>query len=84
MRATAPSAGEEVVILVSAEHHTLDSVTPWMPDHGHGISEERVLTDVDGGTEAAFTYSMPGWWEVEFVLDHHGESELVTIGWTVE
>ena len=45
------------------------TVTPWMPDHGHGISEPPVVVEDAGIYTVTFAYSMPGTWELTFDVD---------------
>ncbi len=53
-------------------------VTPWMPDHGHGVMEEPVVVEDEGLYTVEFAYSMPGTWELSFEVDGaHGPDQLV-------
>jgi hypothetical protein len=45
------------------------TVTPWMPDHGHGISEAPAVVEDAGVYTVTFAYSMPGTWELTFDVD---------------
>lgn len=45
------------------------AVTPWMPEHGHGIQDEPEVTEVDGVYTVEFVYTMPGTWELTFEVD---------------
>lgn len=45
------------------------TVTPWMPDHGHGVSEAPVVVEDAGVYTVTFAYSMPGTWELTFEVD---------------
>lgn len=45
------------------------TVTPWMPDHGHGVHEAPVVTEDSGEYTVTFAYSMPGTWELTFEVD---------------
>lgn len=45
------------------------TVSAWMPDHGHGLGEEPVVTEADGVYTVALSWSMPGHWELTFVVD---------------
>lgn len=41
------------------------TVTPWMPQHGHGAPGGATVTESDlGSWDATWEYSMPGYWEV--------------------
>lgn len=42
------------------------AVTPWMPEHNHGVSEKPVVTDRGGGayTVENILFTMTGWWEL--------------------
>jgi hypothetical protein len=58
-------------------------VVPYMPDMGHGLAsgvEVTESTEAIGVYQAAFTFSMSGYWELELVVDE--ESALV--GYEVE
>ena len=53
----------------------ITAVTPWMPDHGHGISEAPEITDSGNGTfTAAWAWSMTGYWEVTITVDDREEA----------
>lgn len=45
------------------------TVTPWMPDHGHGVMEDPVVVEDEGLYTVEFAYSMPGTWELTFEVD---------------
>ncbi|MCK6502651.1 FixH family protein [Myxococcota bacterium] len=45
------------------------TVTPWMPDHGHGISDPPDVVEDAGVYTVTFAYSMPGTWELTFDVD---------------
>lgn len=57
------------------------SVVPWMPDHGHGIHGEPEVEDLgEGGYEIAFSYTMPGTWELSWtVVAEPGVDTLVQV-----
>lgn len=44
------------------------AVTPWMPEHNHGVSEKPAVTDRGGGayTVDNILFIMTGWWELTF------------------
>lgn len=44
-------------------------VTPWMPDHDHGISDAPEVVEDGGVYTVRFAYSMPGSWELTFDID---------------
>jgi hypothetical protein len=45
-------------------------VEPWMPDHGHGVSDPPVtVEDGDGHYTATWTYPMSGAWELQYRVD---------------
>ncbi len=45
-------------------------VVPWMPDHGHGIhGEAQVEERGEGEYEIAFSYTMPGTWELSWTVE---------------
>jgi len=52
------------------------TVTPWMPEHNHGVSEQPVVTERGGGAYSVdnVLFIMTGWWEVTFQV-RRGESE---------
>lgn len=52
------------------------TITPWMPEHNHGVSEKPVITDRGGGAYTAdnILFIMTGWWELTFRV-RHGEAE---------
>lgn len=55
------------------------TLTPWMPVHGHGVSEDPVCSDVDGGVEAAFSWSMPGAWELRIEVSDGPQMDTVVV-----
>jgi hypothetical protein len=57
-----------------AEAATLVSVTPTMPDHGHGSpTAPSMLKRVDGGWDVdGLNFSMPGVWTVGFKFEFAG------------
>lgn len=55
------------------------ALTPWMPVHGHGVSEDPAYTDVDGGVEATFAWSMPGEWELRIEVSDGDVSDSVVV-----
>lgn len=68
-----PVAGEDVTATAHVQRHDdLSPVTgaqvvfePWMPMHDHGIPDEVVVNELDGGVyEGTFAFSMPGSWEL--------------------
>jgi hypothetical protein len=61
------------------------TVTPWMPDHGHGIDEEPMMTEADDGMyEATWTYSMGGRWEITIDVDGDAGVDTVVVAYDVE
>lgn len=53
----------------------ITALTPWMPNHNHGISEEPVIANHgDGTADATWIYSMSGYWELTIVVDNSEES----------
>ena len=61
------------------------TITPWMPDHGHGISEAPVITEQgEGSYGASFAFSMPGDWDVSIVIDGESGTDEVVFGYEVE
>lgn len=60
------------------------TVTPWMPDMGHGIADAPVLTELGGGRyEATFTFNMSGAWELQLALDAHLGADTLTVAYEV-
>lgn len=57
------------------------AVTPWMPDHGHGIDEPPVVVEDQGVYTVTFAYSMPGTWELTFDVDGSlgADSAMLTV-----
>lgn len=57
------------------------TVTPWMPDHGHGISEAPAVVEDAGVYTVTFAYSMPGTWELTFEVDGSlgADSAMLTV-----
>ena len=65
-----------------APEASITALTPWMPDHNHGISDEPVIINHgDGTAEASWTYSMSGYWELTITVD---DSEEATVGYEVK
>ena len=55
-------------------------VVPWMPAHGHGISEDVVAEELEDGVyTTTFTYSMPGTWELQVTADDEYGVALVEV-----
>jgi hypothetical protein len=45
-------------------------IEPWMPDHGHGVSEPPVTVELgEGRYQASWTYPMSGAWELLYRVD---------------
>ncbi|NOY27871.1 MAG: hypothetical protein GXP62_18560, partial [Oligoflexia bacterium] len=38
------------------------AVTPWMPEHDHGIADQPIVVEDQGVYTVTFAYSMPGAW----------------------
>lgn len=57
------------------------AVTPWMPEHGHGVSEDPVVSGEGGTFTVTFAYSMPGTWELTFDVDSSlgADSAVLTV-----
>jgi hypothetical protein len=57
------------------------SVTPWMPEHNHGVSEKPVVTDRGGGayTVGNVLFIMTGWWELTFAVRLADREDTVVI-----
>lgn len=85
-----PVAGETTLGIAlsddggAVEDATL-TVTPWMPMHGHGVSEDPVVRGAGGGDYTAdFAWSMPGEWEVTIDVDAAGVEDSVVVPVEVE
>ena len=60
-------------------------VTPWMTEHGHGLSEDPVVTELgQGAYEASFTYTMSGTWDLTVSIDAEAGADEVTVAYEVE
>ena len=54
---------------------SITGLTPWMPSHNHGVSEDPVIINHgDGTAEVAWTYSMPGYWELSIMVSDREEA----------
>ncbi len=61
------------------------SVTPWMPDHGHGIADDVIVEELGMGEYAAsWVYSMSGYWELTITIDADNGEDEVIVGYEVE
>lgn len=63
------------------------TVTPWMPDHGHGTSiDVQVAAGSDPGTYvlSSIDLRMPGLWEVTIEIDAGGVTDSVVFAFCVE
>ncbi len=57
-------AGDDAVVGADLQ------VDPFMPDMGHGVQDAPVVTEAGQGVyRATWTFSMPGYWEVELTVD---------------
>ncbi len=90
----APTAGTDFsldLMLHDAADDSLVSgatveVEPFMPEHGHGVSDEPVVTETEtaGMYMATWQYTMPGTWEVTVhVMGEPGHDHAV-FGYEVE
>lgn len=60
------------------------TVIPWMPEHGHGVSQEPVVTELGGGEyEAGWSYVMPGYWELAVQVHGPAGTDEVLIAYEV-
>ncbi len=64
---------------------TLSSVTPWMPDHGHGTSTPQIMTNADGTiTVSSLSYFfMTGLWQTTIAAEASGQKDSVTYSFCV-
>ena len=60
------------------------AVDPWMPEHGHGLSEAPVVDGQAGVFTASFAYTMPGAWELRFDLDGSPGADTAAMSVEVE
>ena len=61
------------------------TVTPFMPDMGHGISDApAVMEDGMGMYMASWTFSMAVYWEVELMVDGTSGMDHATVAYEVE
>ncbi len=61
------------------------TLTPFMPDMGHGIESDPVVTEGEMGMyAAAWTFSMAGLWEVDIDVDGSEGADMVTVSYEVE
>lgn len=85
------TAGEEASLML---HVMVDgagvegarvTVEPFMPDMGHGLPDDPVVTGGDMGMfTAAWTFSMPGYWEVELMVDGSEGMDHATVAYEVQ
>lgn len=80
-----PAVGSAEVDLeqTDAEGAPLEAVPtiePWMPEHGHGVSDAVAVEDLGGGLfHATWTWPMAGTWEVRLDVDGHGGAVDVVV-----
>jgi hypothetical protein len=61
------------------------AVTPWMTDMAHGITDAPVVTEVGEGLyEAAFRFSMAGYWELTIDVSADAGEDSVVVAYEVE
>jgi hypothetical protein len=61
------------------------TLTPWMPEHGHGVGAAPRVTELgDGAYEADFAWSMPGAWEVTIDIEADGGPDTAVVAVEVE
>jgi len=63
------------------------TVTPFMPDMGHGLDTPPVVTEDDMGMgmyTATWTYTMAGLWEVDIEVDSTSGVDMATVAYKVE
>lgn len=61
------------------------NVKPWMPDHGHGISPGPEVTVQGAGRyEAAWVFSMPGYWELTLTVDADDGQDSAVVAYEVQ
>jgi hypothetical protein len=63
---------------------TLTSVTPWMPDHGHGTSTPTITPNPDGTITVSDLYLfMIGLWQTTIVAEAGGENDSAVFSFCV-
>ncbi len=62
------------------------SLTPFMPDMGHGMDETPAVTEGDmmGMFTATWTFPMAGLWEVEIEVETADDTDAATVAYEVE
>lgn len=61
------------------------TAAPFHPSMGHGIAETPTVADVGGGDyEIAFSFSMPGTWDVPLTIDSDAGADTFTATVDVE
>lgn len=84
-------AGEAAELSLSLSHAgsplsdaTL-SLSPFMPDMGHGLSEEPPIEEQgEGEYYASWTFPMSGLWELEIGVDAAFGEDAVTVSYVVD
>lgn len=54
------------------------TITPWMPQHGHGSSVVPMVVETDGGNYDVNDLYLPmeGLWQLRTAIDGHGDDEI--------
>ncbi len=60
-------------------------ITPFMPDHNHGISQPPTIEDIDQSAfQASWMFTMPGYWEVTIEVDCADGNDTAKAAYNVE
>jgi hypothetical protein len=85
------TAGEPISLDVTVEHkgEPVEGATlfvePWMPDHGHGISDPPSVRELGNGTyQASWAFSMPGAWELTIDVQAEPGSDTAVVRYDVQ
>jgi len=67
----------DMVVHDSSDHDVMGAkltVTPWMPEMGHGVKTEPTITERGGGLYSAenVEITMPGMWQIKVAVDKDG------------
>lgn len=84
-------AGELAALEITVTHaeERVDDATltlsPWMPDMGHGLSEDPTVESQGEGVYAAsWTFPMSGDWDIAIALDGGFGADSVTVTYAVQ
>lgn len=60
------------------------SLTPWMPDMGHGIAQAPEVVGDGDAYLATWVFSMPGYWELTIDIDAEHGADQAVVAYDVE